>query len=114
MEHALRTRSMGALEDYVAYVSDEFAPTLRRVTRHFPVMVGEWSLDTVNPAPHGLPPDERQAYFRTMAQVQLEAWAPAVAWTYWTYKMSIDTPASAVWDLGKAIELGLFPSEVRK
>jgi hypothetical protein len=46
-----------------------------------------------------------------MADVQLDAWGPAVAWTYWSYKMTIDTPASDVWDFGKAIDLGFLPGE---
>jgi glucan 1,3-beta-glucosidase len=113
MDHALRHRSLGELDDYVAHVREEFAPTVREVSEHLPVLVGEWSLDTVTPKPHELGPDERRAYFRTMAEAQLEAWQHATAWTYWSYKMTIDTPASDVWDFGKALELGLFPAVER-
>jgi glucan 1,3-beta-glucosidase len=110
MEYALH-HGLGELDDYVGYVRDVFAPTVREVSQHVPVMVGEWSLDTTSPAPHALPPDERQRYFRRMADVQLDAWRPAVAWTYWSYKMTIDTPASDVWDFGKALDLGFLPDE---
>jgi glucan 1,3-beta-glucosidase len=111
MDHALRTGTLGDLDDYLAYVRDEFAPTVREMSQHFPVMVGEWSLDTVTPKAHDLPSDARRAYFRAMGAAQLEAWAPAVAWTYWSYKLNIDTAASDVWDFGKAVDLGLFPLE---
>jgi glucan 1,3-beta-glucosidase len=113
MSFALEKRRHGKLDELIAYTRDEVAPTLREVSQHFPVMVGEWSLDAVTPAPHALPPDERRTYFRTLAAAQLDAWGPyVVAWTYWSYKMLIDTPASEVWDMGKAIELGLFPTDV--
>jgi hypothetical protein len=46
-----------------------------------------------------------------MAAAQLEAWEPAVAWTYWSCKMTIDTPASDVRNVGKALDLGLLPAE---
>lgn len=109
MDHALRTRELGELDDYLGYVRDEFAPMLREAAQHFAVMVGEWSLDSVTPKAHELPPDSRREYFRAMGTAQLEAWAPAVAWTYWSYKLTIDTPASDVWDFAKAVDLGLFP-----
>jgi glucan 1,3-beta-glucosidase len=114
MSFALEKRHLGELDELIAYTRDEVAPTLREVSEHFPVMVGEWSLDAVSPAPHELAPDERREYFRTLGAAQLDAWGPTVvAWTYWSYKMLIDTPASDVWDLGKALELGLFPVEAR-
>lgn len=112
MNFAVEKRTFGDLDQLIAYTRDEVAPVLREAAAHFPLMVGEWSLDAVDPAPLDLPTAERREFFRALGQSQLDAWGPlVVAWTYWSYKMLIDTPASDVWDLGKAIELGLFPVE---
>ena len=50
--------------------------------------------------------NERHTYFRRIAEAQLRAWEPAVAWTYWSYKLLTADRAHDPWDLGRAIELG--------
>ena len=99
------------LDEYVAYVEDVFAPTLARATARFPVMVGEWCIDTSSAKVADLDARARRDYYRRMADVQLRTFSQATAWTYWSAKMLIDTPASDIWDAGKAMDLGLLPAD---
>ena len=100
-----------SLEDYLAIVADRFAVEVREAARDVEVMIGEWCLDTAAKEPSTLPDDARRAYFRKIADAQLSAWAPAVAWTYWSYKLQTEDRQHDPWDMGRAIELGWLPGE---
>lgn len=63
---------------------------IRRMTRHHPLIVGEWSL--------ALPAASTDAY----GSAQLRAFDPAVAWFYWTYKTTYGGP----WDFRSRVEQG--------
>ncbi|MEA2652058.1 MAG: glucan 1,3-beta-glucosidase [Chloroflexota bacterium] len=101
-----------ALDEYVALVADRFASSVREAARDVPVMIGEWCLDTASKKSLELTDDERASYFRTIADVQLRAWEPAVAWTYWSYKLQTDDPLHDPWDMGRVIELGWLPEDL--
>ena len=75
-------------------------------------MIGEWCLDTASQEPSTLSDDERRSYFRQIADAQLRAWEPAVAWTYWSYKLHTEDRQHDPWDMGRAIELGWLPAEL--
>jgi glucan 1,3-beta-glucosidase len=107
---ALETRNRSP-EEFLTHVEDSFAATLRETTRHFPVMVGEWSLEAPSPKVAELPADEQRAFYRSLAEAQLKAWEHATAWTFWSLKTLIDTPVGDIWDLPKAVDLGLLPLE---
>jgi glucan 1,3-beta-glucosidase len=100
------------LEDYVRHVQEDMAAAVREASAHFPVIVGEWCVDTTSKYAPTEPGQPRVDYYRTQAQVQIEAWQPALAWCYWSYKHGEDTPASDIWDLLKCIELGFMPGEL--
>jgi glucan 1,3-beta-glucosidase len=106
------TRGDLDLDDYLEIVADDFAGTVREASRHFPVMVGEWTVDTASEKAAALDRDERREFHRRVWAAQVEAFEPVVAWTYWSYKLLDDTPASDCWDMGKAIELGFIPSNL--
>jgi glucan 1,3-beta-glucosidase len=80
------------LGEYLAFVADRFAGTVREAARGVPLMIGEWCLDTASKKPLDLTVDERRSYFRRIADAQLRAWEPAVAWTYWNYKLDSKDP----------------------
>ena len=98
------------LDEYVALVADRFVGSVRQAARDVPVMIGEWCLDTASKKSLELTDDERDSYFRTIADAQLRAWEPAVAWTYWSYKLQTDDPLHDPWDMGRVIELGWLPA----
>ncbi len=100
------------LDEYLAFIADRFAGTVREAARDVPVMIGEWCLDTASKKPLELTDDERRSYFRKIADAQLRAWEPAVAWTYWSYKLHTKDPQHDPWDMGRAIELRWLPEEL--
>ena len=102
----------GSLDDHVDYINRVFAPTVRQVSQHVPLMIGEWCVDTASDDAATLTGDARRTYYRTIAAAELAAWEPAVAWCYWSYKLNSDVPKLDPWDMGKAIELGLLPDDL--
>jgi glucan 1,3-beta-glucosidase len=100
------------LDEYLAFIADRFAGDVREAARDVPVMIGEWCLDTASQEPLTLSDDERRAYFRKIADAQLRAWEPAVAWTYWSYKLHTRDRQHEPWDMGRAIELRWLPEEL--
>ena len=100
------------LDDYVAFVENHFGGAVREMSQHFPVMVGEWNLDTKSKRAEALVGEERLDYYRTLTAAHFDAWEPAVAWSYWSYKLQVDAPEFDVWDLLKTIELDYFPNDL--
>jgi glucan 1,3-beta-glucosidase len=102
----------GGLSDYLTYIENEFASTVSEMSQQFPVMVGEWCLDTKSKRAAALTDEERLDYYRTLAAAQFKAWEHAVGWIYWSYKLQVDAPELDGWDMGKAIELGYLPKDL--
>jgi len=97
------------LDGYLEYIAGTFGDTLAEASQHFPVLVGEWCLDTKQAALAGMPDDERRSYNRTIATAHLAAFEPAVAWTYWSWRMHVDTPELDTWDFLRTVEAGYLP-----
>jgi glucan 1,3-beta-glucosidase len=97
------------LGDYLDYVETRFVPTVREMSAHFPLIVGEWCLDTMTTKAAAMTDEERQNYYRSLAAAQFKAWEPTAGWFYWNYKLLVDPPQFDAWDMGKSIELGYLP-----
>jgi glucan 1,3-beta-glucosidase len=97
------------LDGYVEYVARTFGETLAEASRHFPVMVGEWCLDTKQAALSTMTDANRREYNLRVADAHLDAFSPATAWTYWSWRMHVDTPELDTWDLLRTIEAGYIP-----
>jgi glucan 1,3-beta-glucosidase len=97
------------LAEYVRHVENDLAATVREMAEHFPVMVGEWCVDTKSGKAATLRQAERVDYYRALFAAHMRAWRPATAWTYWSGKHLVDTPDMDVWDFGKAVDLGYLP-----
>ena len=102
----------GDLNDYLRYIENEFESTISEMSRHFPLMVGEWCLNTMSKKDAALTDNERRDFYRRLAAAQLRAWEPAVGWCYWSYKLQVDAPELDTWDMGKTIELGYLPEDL--
>jgi glucan 1,3-beta-glucosidase len=100
-----------SLERYLEHVRDEFQPLVQELAAEVPLLVGEWCLDPMSTQVAELPPEERTRWFRSIAEAQLDAWRGAAGWFFWSYKLLADGPAADGWDLGKALELGVFPDD---
>jgi glucan 1,3-beta-glucosidase len=109
MEYLWRT-GKDDLDDYVRHVRESFAPTVSDMSARFPLLIGEWCIDTTSAKPGALDPDERRRYYRTLAETQLAAWEGAEAWFFWSYKLLVDGSAHDGWDMGKCFDLGYLPS----
>jgi glucan 1,3-beta-glucosidase len=99
------------LTGYVRHVDDDFGPTVRDLSAQFPLIIGEWCLDTMSDRVSELSPEERARYHATLAKAQLAAWEGTEGWFFWNYKVLIDGSTRDGWDLGKSIELGYFPTD---
>jgi glucan 1,3-beta-glucosidase len=111
MMHTVKNKNAD-LNDYVMHIASEFGGTLKEMSQHFPVMVGEWCLDTASPKSMTLVGEERRNYYRSIADAHFKAWKYATAWCYWSYKLYVDAPERDVWDMGKTIELDILPQEL--
>jgi glucan 1,3-beta-glucosidase len=94
------------LDGYLTHVREDFAPLVREMSQRFPLMVGEWSLDTASAKVAAFTPEERRHYYRSIADSELTAWDSAMGWFFWSYKILVQGSARDGWDLGKALELG--------
>ena len=97
------------LADYLAHVARRFGDTLRVYSAHFPILVGEWNVDTKAPKAAGLAGAVRRDYARRLAAAHLAAFAPAVGWCYWSIRNHGPACVADLWDLTRAIELGYLP-----
>lgn len=97
------------LDVIVSYIQREFEDSIREMAAHFPIIVGEWSLDPYSTHAYKLTGEARQAYYRQIAEAQLKAWEAAIGWAYWCYRVHTDVPRYDVWDMLKATESGLLP-----
>jgi glucan 1,3-beta-glucosidase len=111
MMHTVTNRNAD-LADYVAHIDQAFGGTLREMSLHFPLLVGEWCLDTASPKALGLAGKARRDYYKQVAAAHFGAWEHAIAWCYWSYKLHVDAPERDVWDMGKTIELGILPQRM--
>jgi glucan 1,3-beta-glucosidase len=112
MVHTL-TQGDDELGGYLDHIRDEFATTLTQMSAHFPIVVGEWCVDTMSPKAAKLDKNERLRYYRSLAAAQLDAWKSTQGWFYWNYKLLVEGSERDGWDFGKAIELGYLPDTPR-
>jgi glucan 1,3-beta-glucosidase len=108
MEYLWRTGN-DYLEAYIRHIQKEFGPTVSEMSARFPVIVGEWCVDTTSAKPAALNREERAVYYRKLADAQLAAWERAEGWFYWSYKLLVEGSTHDGWDMGKSIELGYLP-----
>ena len=108
MEYLWRTGN-DELDAYLRHIRDSFAPTISEMSKRFPLIVGEWCIDTTSVKPGTLNPDDRARYYRTLADAQLAAWEGADGWFFWSYKLLVDGPTHDGWDMGKSFEQGYLP-----
>ena len=100
------------LDGYLRHVHDTFAPVVRDMSQEFPLVVGEWCLDTMSPKAHTLSASERVQYHRALAEAQLAEWEHTEGWFYWSYKLLADDDTLDAWSLRKCIERGYLTADV--
>ena len=98
---------------------------IRNVSRHVPVIVGEWCIcnryaekmkDSVMSEPDY--EEEKQRKYREIAGMELEAWNEGAGWFYWNYQLLRDreTPTDESWkeswDLARCLRRGWLTKEM--
>jgi glucan 1,3-beta-glucosidase len=111
MEYLWRTGN-DELGSYVRHVKESFAPTVGEMSALFPLIIGEWCIDTTSDKPSGMSSDERARYYQSLAEAQLAAWERAEGWFFWSYKVLTNGSAQDGWDMRKSLELGYLPSSL--
>ena len=106
------TAGEGDLNDYLRFIENEFEAVLSEMSQQFPLMVGEWCLNTMSKKDAALTGRERLDYYSRLAEAQFRAWRHTIGWCYWSYKLQVDAPELDTWDMGKTIELGYLPQDL--
>jgi glucan 1,3-beta-glucosidase len=109
MEYLWRTGD-DDLDAYVRHATESFAGTVRDMSALFPLIIGEWCIDTTSTTPSRLQPAERAQYYRRLAAAQLAAWEGAEGWFFWSYELLVDGSSHDGWDMGKSLDLGYLPA----
>lgn len=78
------------------------ATVLKRLERHQPVLVGEWSGMLSHETLTGMSDDEKARLEQQHIEQQLEAYGTAAGWFYWTYK----TEGAGTWNFRWLVENG--------
>ena len=68
------------------------------------MLVGEWCLGNHNPHKTEMDADELRAFYRTLADAQLDAWDQGIGGCYWSYR--VDDPTHRDWDLRTCVAQG--------
>ena len=92
-----------ALEAYQAIVERRFYPILDDMSGYFPVVTGEWSLDSGYAKDLPDRQNKENAY-RTVAEIQQKAWERIAGSFFWTYRILSDSPDADAWSFEKAIK----------
>jgi len=74
------------------------------VRQHQPVLIGEWSLVVSGEATHRRPEFDSDDFMKKHAALQLDAYAGAAGWFYWSYK----TEGVGVWNFRSLVERGII------
>ncbi|MDO4536880.1 MAG: cellulase family glycosylhydrolase [Coriobacteriales bacterium] len=76
----------------------------RRAARYHPVLVGEWSLGNHCRQLRSMGEDERRAWYRELADAQLDAWDACGGSCFWSYKT--EAPMRENWSFVTCAERG--------
>lgn len=94
-----------SLKQHIRKTEKDWRKTIAKVQKHKPVVVGEWSL-ALDPATYkNVSQAEKIAAKKAYGQAQLETFADAIGWFYWTYK----TESNSDWNFRFCAENNLLP-----
>lgn len=91
------------VDEYQAKVA-EFSEQVRSAAQHHQVLVGEWCLGNHKPRKAQLEKDEKRAFYRALADAQLDAWDQGLGGCYWSYR--VDDPNRQDWSLQTCVANG--------
>ena len=80
------------------------AQMLRRLSRHQPIIIGEWSGVLRHELSRAIPADQVKSTFRDYTKLQIDVFNNTAGWFYWNYK----TEARGQWNFRSQVEDGLI------
>lgn len=123
------------LAGYVRFIEENWTKDIAEVQSYVPVVIGEWCIfnsyavgvDTkggqtslngmdFDNNKEAFTPQQKQSIYQTISNAHLNAWQNGSGYFYWSYKLLLDTVNEPnwigwdSWDLGKAHDLGWFPT----
>ena len=90
-------------QEYLDKVA-EFSAQVQAAARHHQVLVGEWCLGNHNPLMSEMDAEAKQAFYRVLADAQLDAWDQGLGGCFWSYR--VDAAGHEDWDLRSCVVKG--------
>ena len=90
-------------QEYLDKVA-EFSAQVQAAARHHQVLVGEWCLGNHNPLMPEMDAEAKQAFYRSLADAQLDAWDQGLGGCFWSYR--VDAAGHEDWDLRSCVVRG--------
>lgn len=90
--------------DHIRHTVSEIPLALKRMRRHHPIIVGEWSAALDPKSMVGLDADQQQAAYKAYCNAQMQTYDRMDAWFYWSYKVEGGGP----WSFRDCYEKGWF------
>lgn len=81
-----------------------FAEQVKDAAQHHAVLVGEWCLGNHSPLKKSLDAEGKRAFYRALADAQLDAWDEGIGGCYWSYR--VDDPNRLDWDMRTCVAEG--------
>lgn len=97
-----------SLAKHIDKVNSDWRTLLAKVSKRWPIMVGEWSVALDSSTFKGMSKSAQQAAYRAYGSTQLELFETyAASWFYWTYK----TESGGAWSYRECIAQGWLPTQ---
>ena len=97
-----------SIDGHIDKANHDWRKLLARVSKRWPLMIGEWSIALDPKTFDGLDPVATEAAYRAYGSVQMAVFETyAKSWFYWTYKTEGGDPA---WSYRHAVEKGRLPA----
>jgi glucan 1,3-beta-glucosidase len=90
---------------HIGVVAKKWPKLIDKLSRNWPVVIGEWSLSLPPKTYAGYDDSAKHAAIRAYGSMQLAAFEHAAGWFYWTYR----TEYGGTWSYRTAVENGWLP-----
>lgn len=81
-----------------------FADRVKAAAKHHDILVGEWCLGNHSPLVRDLDAEGKRAFYRVLADAQLDAWDQSLGGCYWS--LHVDDEGHLDWDLKHCVREG--------
>ncbi len=97
-----------SLAGHIDKANDDWRGLIKKVSRNWPVLIGEWSIVLDGSTYEGMTVGQKQSALRAYGAVQLDVFESGAGWFYWTYRTEKNDGA---WSYRHCTEQGLLPKQ---